>query len=98
MGVVAVSRKPDPTAAAPAPGLSQLLDQQNKKTGPGRNRPGEPRRPTCRYLRGRGNQAARCTAEPVSDPDDDSIELCARHLGLAVAAFSRLTAARKDAA
>lgn len=75
MGLVAVSRKPDP-----------------ELVGPRRNRPGVDRLRTCRYLQGRGNQATRCSAEPVTDPDADSLELCSRHLGLAVSAFRRIAA------
>ncbi|MEU7843932.1 hypothetical protein AB0B39_23565 [Micromonospora sp. NPDC049114] len=45
----------------------------------------------CRYLTGRGQFAVRCTAEPVTTADDDSLELCSKHLGLAAAAFSRIT-------
>ncbi len=58
---------------------------------PGRTRTPGQRIPTCRYLTGRGNTTDRCTAEPVTSPDD-SIELCARHLGLSVAAYNRIAA------
>lgn len=58
-------------------------------TGPRRNRPGEPRKLLCRYLR-RG-VAGQCTAESVTDDNADVI-LCARHLGAAVNTYRELTA------
>ncbi|MFG1847796.1 hypothetical protein [Micromonospora carbonacea] len=73
-------------------GHTIAVSRKPAEDAPGRTRSIGRRLDTCRYLTGRGQFTVRCTAEPVTDPDTDSLELCAKHLGLAVAAYSRITA------
>lgn len=56
-------------------------DQGRRPPTPPPTAAGEPRRVTCRYLRGHGNTEVRCTAEAVDE--DAEIELCTRHLAAA---------------
>lgn len=56
-------------------------------TAPGRNRPGQPRIVTCRYLKPDGNQ---CTGE-VTD-ENAEILLCPRHLAAAVEFYTAAVA------
>ncbi|MEV2236683.1 hypothetical protein [Micromonospora sp. NPDC049891] len=52
-------------------------------TSPGRNRPGQPRIITCRYLNTSGNQ---CSGEALDETAD--VVLCGRHTALVVEHFN----------